>query len=479
MTKLFRHSILLLAAVCLVVSCKDKNSISSDELGTDGIQQGKVSYDTLNVDIRPATGDTIDLDQAVAIGLKLVSLSGPQSVTPGYYNIIGYVSGFSDKDSESSLKQYGNRFPIITNKLGNRRMLCYQMLNYRMEKFTEMEQLEIGDQIVVCGHIQNYSNTPQIAGGFLLTSDNVHNPEPPAMDITLRDAVGDTITIDEAISIGMGLPSGTDASSKTSKTYKVIGYVKGFSADESKESFPNDFPKYGNRYPILTNQSGNRFMMCYRLMGINGKKFTDLNQLEVGDQVVVEGIIQNYQNSPQVASGKLLVTTNPNATARVVVNETFDQSIGSFTIVDKTPASAPVWAHIDAKNGNPGCMRATAKINGAVEEAESWLVSPAMDLTVCTHGAQITFTQYFVGDKAERDELLQIVASLDGGNTWHQIPTTDAMWNDGTLPQFQTVTIDLEDYITAQTQIAFAYKSTSEKAFTWAIKNLTIGEKPF
>ena len=476
MTKLFRHAILLLAAVCMVVSCKD-NAISADDLNTNGIKQGKVAYDTLDIDLRPATGDTIDLDEAVAIGLKLVSGSSPESITKDPYYIIGYVKGFTDKDSEASLKQYGNRFPIITNKLGNRSMQCYQLLNYRMEKFTNMDQLKVGDQIVVCGHIQNYSNTPQVAGGFLMTTDNPANPAPAPLDIHLREATGDTIDLDEAIRIGFSMPSSTkDPASTSTKSYYILGYVSGFDPQDTEESMK----QYGNRYPILTNKRGDRFMLCYRLLGPKGEKFKEFSQLQVGDQVIVYGKIQNRLNAPQLTQGGYLVTTdNPNISARILVNETFDKGIGTFTIDNKIAASAPVWSHIDAKNSTPGYMRATAKINDVNEESESWLVSPVMDLTVCKHGAQMTFTQYYVGDKNSRDELLQILVSMDGGSTWDHIPTTDAMWNDGTLPQFQNVKIDLQYFISDQTQVAFVYKSTTEKALTWAVKNIVIGEPEF
>lgn len=476
MTKLFRHSILLMAALCLAVSCKD-NAIPSDELGTDGIQQGKIAYDTVKVDIRPATGDTIDVDEAVRRGLTLSSLSGPTSITHEPFYIIGYVKGFGSNDSEESMKQYGNRFPILSNKIGNRTLQCYQLLNYRMTKFQEMNQLQIGDQIVVCGHIQNYGNTPQIAGGYLVTTDNPANPAPAPLNVTLREATGDTIDLDEAISIGFSMPSSTkDPASTSTKSYYILGYVMGFDAQDTE----SNFEEYGNRYPILTNKKGDLFMLCYRLKGPNNKSFSDMNQLEVGDQVVVYGQIQNRLNAPQLTQGGYLAaSTNPNAFARVILRESFDEGLGVFSIVDKKAASAPVWAHIDPKNGVSGCVRATAKINGVVEEAESWLVTPVMDMSQFTRGARISLTQYYVGDKADRDNLLKILASTDGGNTWTQVETTDDIWNDGTLPQFQVVTINIDEFVSAQTQIAFAYKSTADKAFTWAIKNLTISEPPF
>ena len=344
MTTFFRHTILLLAVACMIVACKD-NAIPSDTLGTEGIKQGKVAYDTLSINLRPATGDTLDVADAVK--------------------------------------------------------LCLQM------------------------------------------------------------------------------PAG-----ETSKeSYYVLGYVSNFTKYETdpgrKEQFDKDFPKYGNRYPRLINKLNNRSVECYRLMSFKGEMFKYLDQLQEGDVIVVFGKLQNWNNTAQISSGgQLVTTTNPNAYPQVYADESFDEGIGAFTVVNKKAASADVWKHIAAKSSSQGFMYATAKIEGNIEEAESWLVSPKMNLAACSpeHALQMTFTHYYVGDKADRDELLKIMVSMDGGSTWAQIPTTDAMWNDGSLPQFQNVTIDMKPYSSSQTQVAFAYKSSIEKAFNWAVKNLYIGE---
>lgn len=349
MTKLFRHTILLIAAIGLFAACDD-NAIPSDKMGINGITQGRVAYDTIR-NLREATGDTIDVADAVKLCLQMPA---GQTSKESYY-VLGYVSNFTKYETSSSLNNKG------------------------------------------------------------------------------------------------------------------VPYY---------EQFKKDFPTYGNRYPRLINKINNRAIDCYRLMSFKGEKFNYLDQLQEGDVIVVYGKLQNYNNTAQISGGQLVTTTNPNAYAQVYADETFNENIGAFTIVDKKAASAPVWKHIDAKAGGQGFMYATAKINGGIEEAESWLVSPKMNLAACSpeHALQMTFTQYYVGDKASRDELLKILVSTDGGNTWAPIPATDDMWNDGTLPQFKNVTIDMKPYSSSQTQIAFAYKSTQDKAFNWAVKNLYIGE---
>ena len=163
MTKSLRHAIILLAAISLVVACED-NAIPSDRLGTDGIEQGKIKYDTIQ-NMREATADTIDVAEAVRIGLTLPS----GSTTPKSYYVLGSVKGFNQPFDPS----YGNVSPIITNKINNRQMICYRLKSFKNSNFTDANQLQIGDIVVVYGQIQNRYGAPQITqGGYLVTSDN-------------------------------------------------------------------------------------------------------------------------------------------------------------------------------------------------------------------------------------------------------------------------------------------------------------------
>lgn len=333
MTKLLRHTFLLLAAVGLCIACED-HAIPSDQLGTDGIQQGKIKYDTIQ-NMRDASADTIDVAEAVRIGLDLPV----GSTTPKSYYVLGSVKGFNAAFDPS----YGNVSPIITNKINNRQMICYRMKSFKNSNFTDANQLQISDIIVVYGQIQNRYGAPQITqGGYLVTSDN---------------------------------------------------------------------PESG------------------------------------------------YKPGPRVA-----------------LNETLNDGIGSFAIVNKKAASADVWTHVAATETAQGYMCANGKINDVIEESESWLVSPTIDLTACKRGAILTFSHYCFGSADNRDELIRVLFSNDGGNNWQQLTLDDSMWNNSKQRRFVTATVDLTSQASANCQIAFAYKSTSTTALVWALQNVRIAE---
>ena len=282
----------------------------------------------------------------------------------------------------------------------------------------------------------------------------------------MREATADTIDVAEAVNIGRTLLSG----STTPKSYYVLGSVKGFDK-------PFD-PNYGNVSPIITNKINNRQMICYRLKSFKNSNFTDANQLQIGDMVVVYGQIQNRNGAPQITQGGYLVTSdNPESGYKAVaLNETFDAGIGTFAVVNKQAASADVWRHMAATETAQGYMNASAKINDAIEVAESWLVSPTMDLSACKKGAILNFSHYYIGAVDQRDALLRVLISNDGGNNWQPLTLADDMWNNGKRERFTLATIDLTSYASANCQIAFAYKSTVETALTWAVQNVRIAE---
>lgn len=285
----------------------------------------------------------------------------------------------------------------------------------------------------------------------------------------MREATADTIDVAEAVNIGRTLLSG----STTPKSYYVLGSVKGFDK-------PFD-PNYGNVSPIITNKINNCQMICYRLKSFKNSNFTDANQLQIGDMVVVYGQIQNRNGAPQITQGGYLVTSdNPEsgykAGPRVALNETFDAGIGTFAVVNKQAASDDVWRHMAATETAQGYMNASAKINDAIEVAESWLVSPTMDLSACKKGAILNFSHYYIGAVDQRDALLRVLISNDGGNNWQPLTLADDMWNNGKQKRFTLATIDLTSYASANCQIAFAYKSTAETALTWAVQNVRIAE---
>lgn len=170
-----RKSVLFLTAFfgCLFVftSCND-NAISADSLTTDHITQGTIHYDTLPM--RGASGDTIDVVEAIRIGNSLST----GATSSQYYYILGSVSDFYQAYDAT----YGNISPYLTDRLQSRTLACYRLKSFKNTTFTSADQLAIGDVVVVYGQIQNFRGSAQLAQGcYLVKSDNPNSgyvPDP-------------------------------------------------------------------------------------------------------------------------------------------------------------------------------------------------------------------------------------------------------------------------------------------------------------
>lgn len=287
----------------------------------------------------------------------------------------------------------------------------------------------------------------------------------------MREASADTVDVAEAIRIGMAI----DRGSTTPKSYYILGCVSGW-YNPDKNQFD---PAYGNLCPIITNKLNNRNFVCYRLMSFKGEKFTSADQIQKGDIIVVYGQIQNYNGVPQLTSGGRLVTSNNPASGyvappMVVLSESFAESLGEFSIKQTATTSGDVWQWVANSSGDGGYARALSTFNDAIEATESRLVSPTMDLTTCKKGVTLTFSHYYVGAE-DRDAQMKVMISTDGSN-WTTLTLDDTMWNNGKQRRFTSATIDITEYISSTTQIAFVYTATATNAPTWALQNIRVGE---
>lgn len=153
----------------------------------------------------------------------------------------------------------------------------------------------------------------------------------------------------------------------------------------------------------------------------------------------------------------------------VVLDESFATGQGAFTIEDKKlpEGGTFVWKHNTYKDDN--YMKASAFIERA-KESESWLVSPAIDLSKATT-ATLTFdhTHKFAGTPSE--ELTLWVTETSAEN-WQQL-TIDKYGTNNDYT-FVTPSIDLSVYAGKTIKFAFKYISTNSAAGTWEIKNVKV-----
>lgn len=149
--------------------------------------------------------------------------------------------------------------------------------------------------------------------------------------------------------------------------------------------------------------------------------------------------------------------------------ESFDESQGKFTISDVTlPVELTyVWQH--SSYNNEGYMKASAYKNKTNYAAESWLISPVIDMSAAVNPV----LSFMNAARYGSNENLTLWAREKDGE-WSQLSFSE--YGTGSDWNFVSNKVDVSAYAGKTLQFAFKYVSTSDGASTWEIKNVEVNE---
>lgn len=232
-----------------------------------------------------------------------------------------------------------------------------------------------------------------------------------------------------------------------------------------------------------------------------GKTFThsiaDLAAFEAGKNVTFKATLSVHNGKPVVTVGNATIVdwvgvpggdfdvnfdgegggTQPGE-EKVLLDEPFDANQGNFTISDiKLPeGSTYVWQWGQFDKDNTQYMKASANINKVNHAAESWLISPSIDLTSAKK-ATLTFEHChkYGADKSKEmtlwvaDAGTQASAEATG---WTQVVIP--AYGSGNDYKYVSATIDLTAYVGKSVQVAFRYVSTADAAALWQINSVKV-----
>ena len=153
----------------------------------------------------------------------------------------------------------------------------------------------------------------------------------------------------------------------------------------------------------------------------------------------------------------------------VIFSESFATSEGAFTIDNVTlpEGLSYIWSNDDRYS----CMKASAFVSGTNYAAESWLISPEIDLTAQTGTVTLTFEQACNFFKGTLADAVSVQVREQGGE-WTKLDVTG--WPEADGWTFVDATADLSAYAGKTIQIAFVYTSTADVAGTWEVRNVTV-----
>ena len=164
----------------------------------------------------------------------------------------------------------------------------------------------------------------------------------------------------------------------------------------------------------------------------------------------------------------------PTPPAATIFEESFASGQGDFQIVDVNLGGLSyVWAHAS----DYSCMKASA-YNQHAYESESWLVSPAIDLSAY-NSAKLSFEHVYRYGANHIEELtLWATANFTGD-------VTTTQWTQMVIPTYSSGSnwtfvnsgeIDLSAFASGTLYFAFKYTSSANDAATWEVKNVLITE---
>jgi hypothetical protein len=250
-------------------------------------------------------------------------LESGESTSEKYY-VKGWIYKL-DAKNEDGIVNFGNAtFYMCATQDGSTKTFdfeAYQVYGKDGKKLSNVDQVKEGDFVVIYGKLTNYKGTYETVGkgaAYIYTSTNPEfDPKEDPTKIT-PDPTGVVIpegclTVYEARQICSELKSGA----KTTDKYYVKGWIHKLDG-KNEDGIKN----YGNAtFYISATNDGKTTMFdfeAFQVYGPDKKKFTDVNQVAVGDFVILYGQLTNYNGTYEtVGKGASYVyySTNPNAQA--------------------------------------------------------------------------------------------------------------------------------------------------------------------
>ena len=213
---------------------------------------------------------------------KVVSVK-PGSFDPQYGSLKYYIS----EDGTAT-----NQFYVFNGYAGPNRT-----------KFSGEDALKPGDEVVICGKVDNYQGTKEFLVGNYIVSLNgqggTTTPDTPSTGKgtgTEADPFNSVAANNLATSLGSGEVS--------DKEYYIKGKIQ-----EIKDQFAAQF---GNATFYIADDENSQKFLIFRTYYFGGEKWKEGDgQLKIGDEVVVCAKLINYMgNTPETNQGGKLISVN-------------------------------------------------------------------------------------------------------------------------------------------------------------------------
>lgn len=258
-----------------------------------------------------------DAPKSVSEAIAAINAMEDNAVSEEFWFVKGKVVKVTT--NQTNFENYGNlNYLISEDGTENNTITVYSGDGLNGEKFTGIDALGAGDEVIVYGHIQKYvkngNMTPEIAkGNYLVALNKGGSGETPSGE---TGSLTNPLTASQAFDLVAAMESGVTSEADYYVKGKVCSITYTFSAQYGTATFK--ISDDGN--------ASNKDFTVYSCYYFNNEPWKEGDtQIQVNDEVIVCGKVINYNgNTPEFASKKsYLVSLNGNGNS--------DQGGGSAT----------------------------------------------------------------------------------------------------------------------------------------------------
>ncbi len=224
----------------------------------------------------PSDDPEADTELTIAEAIALALSKEHNVYTEGKYFVTGVIT-------EVYNTQYGNM--RLTDEAGNILTIYGTYSADGADRYDAMAVKPVaGDTVTIYGIVGQYNGAPQIKNGWIVEHTAAGGETP---DVPVVPPVGDTLTIEEAIALGLSQAHNVYTADK----YYVTGVIT---------EVYNDM--YGNMR--LTDEAGN-ILTIYGTYSADGSTRYDAMAVKpvAGDTVTIYGVVGQYNGDPQIKNG--------------------------------------------------------------------------------------------------------------------------------------------------------------------------------
>ena len=293
MKKLFRNLMIAAIAAFGIASCDDVPAPFIEPGG--GTDEPEVPVE--------AVGDGT-LESPYNVAAVLAYIDGLDADVESAEAV--YVKGKVKVNSttESTITQYGNMtFDMIDEGNESKTFKAFQVYGPGNKKFTSVDQIKEGDEVVIYGKVVNFKgNTPETVGKgqayvVSINGEGEEGGNEPGEDVTPSGDGTEASPFNVAAALAYIEALGADTES--AEAVYVKGKVLSNSTTEST------ITQYGNMtFDIIDEGNASKTFKAFQVYGPGNKKFTSVDQIKVGDEVVVYGKVVNFKGNTPETVGK-------------------------------------------------------------------------------------------------------------------------------------------------------------------------------